>query len=90
LLIPGQQLGYTPGGVVGSAGEDAGEVVLPALGATACRSPLKGVTTLRRSTTTRSRSFHNELYGRLERRKRQLVALDARNPTNELSDVLVI
>jgi len=43
-----------------------------------------------RSTTTRSRSFHNELYGRLEGRKRQLVALNARNPANEFSDVLVI
>lgn len=50
----------------------------------------QGVMPLHRSTTTGSRSFHNELCGRLERRKRQLVALDARNPANELSDVLVI
>jgi hypothetical protein len=62
----------------------------PARGAITCRSPPNGIMTSGRFATTRSRSFRNELCGRLERRKSQLVTLNARNPANELSDVLVI
>jgi hypothetical protein len=65
-------------------------VVSSARGAIACRSRPNDGMTRRRSTTTRSRSFHNELCGRLERRKRQLVAFDASNPANELSHLRVI